>query len=137
VPSTPEPEPPTSDSEDEGCTNMSAEQYEKYIDGHFSSGEEESTNDSVKNTSDLASTGPDPRELPRTSAKMQNTRSLTPLPFPREQENLAETEYLFIANDSLNFQNKMRYFGPDFKEQVQKIFKLTDNLTQTVIVLVV
>ena len=125
--STPEPEL-TSDSEDEGWTTMTAEQYEKYI--NSSSGEEESTHE--PGPSEQASAGPVPREQPKKPAKKSVTRSLTPLPFPREQENLSESEYLFIANDSLNFQNKRRHFGPDFRKQVQKIFKLTDNLTQTV-----
>jgi hypothetical protein len=115
--STPEPEL-TSDSEDEGWTTMTAEQYEKYM--NSSSSEEDCTNES--GPSDQASTGPVPREQPKKSAKRSITRSLTPLPFPREQENLTESEYLFIANDSLNFQNKRRHFGPDFRKQVQKIF---------------
>ncbi len=81
--STPEPEL-TSDSEDEGWTTMTAEQYEKYI--NSSSGEEDSTHES--GPSEQASAGPVPREQPKKPAKKSVTRSLTPLPFPREQENL-------------------------------------------------
>jgi hypothetical protein len=89
---------------------MTAEQYEKYI--NSSSGEEESTHE--PGPSEQASAGPVPREQPKKPAKKSVTRSLTPLPFPREQENLTESEYLFKTKGAildLILENRFRKFS--------------------------
>ncbi len=65
--STPEPEL-TSDSEDEGWTTMTAEQYEKYI--NSSSGEEESTHE--PGPSEQASAGPVPGNSLKSQLKSQS-----------------------------------------------------------------
>jgi hypothetical protein len=67
--------------------------------------------------------------LPDYQETATTNRAFTPPPFPRERENLAKTEYLYVKNDSLNFQDKSKHGGPSFLSQIKQIAKLTGNFS--------
>ena len=94
-----------------------------------SSGEGEAGSSSGHESSDQDDTSPDPDELPDYQETATTNRAFTPPPFPRERENLAKTEYLYVKNDSLNFQDKSKHGGPSFLSQIKQIAKLTGNFS--------
>ena len=107
------------------------EYMERYGDD---TGEGEEGENSDHNEPEQDGSNPDPVELPDYSDDEGNIRTVTPLPFPRERENLSKNEYLFLNNDALNFQDKSKHGGPTLRAQIELISNLTGNFSTTEII---